>query len=55
MRTDRLRLLDATEQAEMISKFSERGREAFIGDALVQSAVLHCLATTWGSLPRGVG
>jgi uncharacterized protein with HEPN domain len=53
MRTDRLRLLDATEQAEMISKFSERGREAFIGDALVQSAVLHRLALL-GEACRGV-
>ena len=29
MRTDRLRLLDAIERIELISSFSERGREAF--------------------------
>jgi uncharacterized protein with HEPN domain len=44
MRTDRLRLLDAIEQIELISSFSERGREAFFNDLLIQSAVLHRLA-----------
>ena len=29
MRADRLRLLDAVEQVELISRFSQRGREAF--------------------------
>jgi uncharacterized protein with HEPN domain len=53
MRGDRLRLLDATEQIEMISKFSERGREAFFSDVLVQSAVLHRLALL-GEACRGV-
>jgi hypothetical protein len=28
MRADRLRLLDALEQIELISQFSQRGREA---------------------------
>jgi uncharacterized protein with HEPN domain len=41
MRTDRLRLLDAIEQIELISSFSVRGREAFFNDLIVQSAVLH--------------
>ncbi len=41
MRADRLRLLDAVEQTELISQFCERGREAFFGDVLIQSAVLH--------------
>jgi uncharacterized protein with HEPN domain len=53
MRTDRLRLIDATEQVEMISSFSERGREAFFADVLVQSAVLHRLALL-GEACRGV-
>src|ERR1022692_4891715 len=53
MRTDRLRLLDATEQIEMISKFSEHGREAFFSDVLVQSAILHRLALL-GEACRGV-
>jgi uncharacterized protein with HEPN domain len=44
MRTDRLRLLDAIEQIELVSRFAERGREAFFGDVLVQSAILHRLA-----------
>jgi uncharacterized protein with HEPN domain len=44
MRTDRLRLLDAIEQIQLISRFAERGREAFFGDVLVQSAILHRLA-----------
>ena len=53
MRTDRLRLLDATEQIEMISKFSEHGREAFFSDVLVQIAILHRLALL-GEACRGV-
>jgi len=53
MRTDRLRLLDATEQIEMISKFTEHGREAFFSDLLVQSAVLHRLALL-GEACRGL-
>ena len=44
MRPDRLRLLDAIEQTQLISKFAEQGREAFINDDLVQSAILHRLA-----------
>jgi uncharacterized protein with HEPN domain len=44
MRTDRLRLLDAVEQIELISSFSARGREAFFNDLMLQSAVLHRLA-----------
>ena len=44
MRTDRLRLLDAIDQTQLISMFAEQGREAFIKDVLVQSAILHRLA-----------
>ena len=44
MRTDRLRLLDAIEQIELIASFSARGRDAFFNDLMVQSAVLHRLA-----------
>ena len=53
MRTDRLRLLDAIEQIELISSFSERGREAFFNDLIIQSAVLHRLALL-GEACRGV-
>lgn len=53
MRTDRLRLLDAIEQIELISKFSECGREAFFKDLIVQSAILHRLALL-GEACRGV-
>ena len=53
MRTDRLRLLDAVEQIELISRFSLRGREAFFSDLLIQSAVLHRLALL-GEACRGV-
>jgi uncharacterized protein with HEPN domain len=44
MRTDRLRLLDAIEQTQLISKFAQQGQEAFLNDDLVQSAILHRLA-----------
>jgi uncharacterized protein with HEPN domain len=44
MRTDRLRLLDAIEQTQLISTFAEHGREAFLNHVLVQSAILHRLA-----------
>jgi len=54
MRVDRLRLLDALEQVELITRFSQRGREAFLGDVLIQSAVLHRLALLGESLPRAV-
>ena len=53
MRTDRLRLLDAIEQIELISSFSVRGREAFFNDLIVQSAVPHRLALL-GEACRGV-
>src|ERR1017187_1668718 len=53
MRTDRLRLLDAIEQIELISTFSVRGRDAFFNDLVVQSAVLHRLALL-GEACRGV-
>jgi uncharacterized protein with HEPN domain len=53
MRTDRLRLLDAIEQIELISSFSERGREAFFNDLIIQSAILHRLALL-GEACRGV-
>ena len=44
MRSDRLRLLDALEQIDLICTFSGAGREVFFGDILTQSAVLHRLA-----------
>ena len=44
MRADRLRLMNAIDQVELIRAFSERGREAFFSDMLVQSAILHRLA-----------
>ena len=44
MRTDRLRLLDAIERIELISSFSESGRETFFNDLIVPSAILHRLA-----------
>jgi uncharacterized protein with HEPN domain len=53
MRADRLRLLDALEQVELISRFSQRGREAFLSDVLIQSAVLHRLALL-GEACRGL-
>ena len=53
MRTDRLRLLDAVEQVELISRFTQQGRDAFFRDVLIQSAVLHRLALL-GEACRGV-
>ena len=53
MRPDRLRLLDALEQIELIRKFAAPGREAFFGDTLIQSAILHRLAL-WGEACRGL-
>jgi uncharacterized protein with HEPN domain len=44
LRPDRLRLLDALEQIQLIRKFAVPGREAFLGDSLIQSAILHRLA-----------
>ena len=53
MRADRLRLLDAVEQIELISRFSQQGRDAFFSDLLIQSAVLHRLALL-GEACRGL-
>jgi uncharacterized protein with HEPN domain len=53
VRPDRLRLLDALEQIELIRKFAEAGRETFFNDALIQSAILHRLALL-GEACRGV-
>ena len=53
MRADRLRLLDAVEQIELISRFSHQGRDAFFSDVLIQSAVLHRLALL-GEACRGL-
>lgn len=53
MRTDRLRLLDALEQIDLILEFSQKGRAAFDSDLLVQSAILHRLALL-GEACRGV-
>ncbi len=35
MNADRFRVLDAIEQVELISKFSQKGRDAFFGDVMV--------------------
>lgn len=43
MNADRFRVLDAIEQVELISQFSQKGRDAFFGDVMVQSAILHRL------------
>jgi uncharacterized protein with HEPN domain len=43
MRADRLRLLDAIEQIDLIRTFSEPGRDAFLDEILLQSAILHRL------------
>jgi len=53
MRADRLRLLDAVEQIELIRRFSEPGQEAFFNDVLTQSAILHRLALL-GEACRGL-
>jgi hypothetical protein len=53
MRADRLRLLDALEQIELIRTFSDAGRETFFGDILTQSAILHRLALL-GEACRGL-
>lgn len=53
MRRDHLRLLDAIEQIELISSFSEGGRETFFNDLIVQSAILHRL-TLLGEACRSV-
>ena len=53
MRSDRLRLLDAIEQIDLVRTFSEQGRDVFLGDALVQSAILHRLALL-GEACRGL-
>ena len=53
MRSDRLRLLDALEQIDLILKFAKGGQEAFRDDELVQSAILHRL-TLLGEACRGL-
>jgi uncharacterized protein with HEPN domain len=53
MRTDRLRLLDAIEQIELITSFSARGRDAFFNGLIIQSAILHRLALL-GEACRGM-
>ena len=53
MRPDRLRLLDALDQIELIRMFSEPGREAFLSDVLIQSALLHRLSLL-GEACRGL-
>lgn len=53
MRADRRRLLDALDQIELISRFSQQGRDAFFSDVLIESAVLHRLALL-GEACRGV-
>ncbi len=53
MRNDRLRLLDALDQIELIKQFSTHGKDAFLSDLLIQSALLHRL-TLLGEACRGV-
>ena|SRR5208283_3949753 len=53
MRSDRLRLLDAVEQIELIPRFSQKGRDAFFSDLLIQNVVLHRLALL-GEACRGL-
>jgi uncharacterized protein with HEPN domain len=53
VRSDRLRLLDAIEQIDLVQKFAQAGRETFASDPLVQSAILHRLALL-GEACRGL-
>jgi len=53
VRSDRLRLLDALDQIQLIRKFAASGRETFFGDPLSQSAILHRL-TLLGEACRGL-
>ena len=53
MRAARLRLLDALDQIDLIRRFSEPGREAFLSDVLIQSALLHRLSLL-GEACRGL-
>jgi len=53
MRQDRLRLLDALEQIALIRQFAAQGKAAFLGDLLVQSAILHRLVLL-GEACRGL-
>ena len=53
MRSDRVRLLDAIEQIELIAGFSRPGREVFLVDVMMQSAILHRL-TLLGEACRAV-
>jgi hypothetical protein len=59
MRADRLRLLDALEQIELIRTFSASGRETFFGNILTQSARFctgwPCLARLAAAYPRNFG
>ena len=43
MRDDRQRLLDILEAIERIERYSSRGRDAFFGDELIQTWVVHHL------------
>jgi len=54
VRSDRLRLLDALDQIELIQTFAARGRAIFFDDVLVQSAILHRLALL-GEACRALG
>ncbi len=53
MRTDRLRLLAALDQIDLIKQFSANGKQAFCEDLVVQSALLHRL-TLLGEACRGI-
>lgn len=53
MRADRLRLLDAVEQVDLVRCFAEQGKDIFFNDILVQSAILHRLALL-GEACRGL-
>lgn len=53
MRADRLRLLDAIDQIALVRQFSAQGRDRFLQDAMMQSAILHRLALL-GEACRGL-
>jgi uncharacterized protein with HEPN domain len=53
VRADRLRLLDAIEQVDLVRRFAEQGQNVFFNDILVQSAILHRLALL-GEACRGL-
>jgi len=53
MRDDQRRLLDIAEAIERIEKYASKGREAFEGDELIQSWIVHHLQMT-GEAARAI-